>query len=424
MGLGLLGRGLGDTTFLSECGADLIVTDLKTEKQLRPSLEELKGYENIQYVLGEHRQEDFVNRDFILKLAGVPIESEYVEEAVANNIPIEMSASLVAKLTDAMIIGVTGTRGKSTVTQLIYHLLKEDGKDVHLAGNVRGIATLPVLEEVNEKSIIVIELDSWQLQGFGTSNISPHIAVFTTFYPDHMDYYKNDMQTYFDDKAHIFMHQKKGDILITTKQSHVAIDRYSGVVPNNETIVAPFETNNPSLLGEHNKENAGCAAEVARKLGVSEKKIKEGIDTFPGIEGRLQFVREINGVKIYNDNNATSPEATIAALKALEKNIILIIGGADKGLKMYKLVEIIPDYCKAVVLFKESGTDTIRDEIMALDGIKVVEEESLIKCVNRAVEMAEQGDIILYSPAFASFGKHFKNEYDRNDQFLNITKNL
>lgn len=426
LGLGLLGRGVGDTAFLSECGADLIVTDLKTEAELAPSLEQLKGYQNIQYVLGEHRREDFRNRDFILKNPDVPLNSLFIEEAEANNIPIEMSASLVAKLTDATIVGVTGTRGKSTVTQLIYHILHKAGLDVHLAGNVRGIATLPVLAEINKDSVIVMELDSWQLQGFGASKISPNISVFTTFYPDHMTYYHDDMQRYFDDKANIFMHQRKGGTLITTKQSHREILRYSNVVPNNETIVEPYETNNSSLLGSHNKENAACAVEVAKQLGISSKKISEAVENFKGVEGRLQFVREINGIKIYNDNNATSPEATIAALEALEKDIVLIVGGWDKSLKMNKLIDAIPKHCKAVVLFKENGTDRIRDEVMAMSmmGLEVYEEEGLENTVKRAFSLCKSGDTLLYSPAFASFGKYFKNEYDRNDQFLALAEKV
>ena len=184
MGLGLLGRGVGDTAFLSECGADLIVTDLKSEQELAPSLRELEGYQNIKYVLGEHRLEDFTDRDMILKAAGVPLDSEYIDTAEGAGIPVEMSAALVTKLADATVVGITGTRGKSSVTQLLYHILSEAGKDVHLAGNVRGIATLPVLDQVNKDSIIVMELDSWQLQGFGTSHISPHIAIFTTFFAD------------------------------------------------------------------------------------------------------------------------------------------------------------------------------------------------------------------------------------------------
>ena len=425
MGLGLLGRGVGDTAFLSECGAELIVTDLKSEAELRPSLEQLKGYRNIQYVLGGHRREDFRERDLILKAAGIPLESEYLEEAEAHDIPVEMSASLVAKLTPATVVGITGTRGKSTVTQLLYHILKAAGRDVHLAGNVRGIATLPVLEEADKDSIIVMELDSWQLQGFGVSHSSPHIGIFTTFYPDHMVYYHDDMERYFADKANIFMYQKKGDHLITTDQSHRAILRYSKVVPGNETVVRPYDTNNPALVGEHNKENAACAAEAARGLGVPEKDIEKAIESFPGVEGRLQFVREVNGVKVYNDNNATSPDATTAALKALSKrkNIVLIIGGSDKGLNMRKLIEEIPKHCKGVVLFAGKGTDTIRDDIQKLEDVAIKESSDLNDSVEQALGMAEKGDVLLFSPAFASFGT-FKNEYDRNDQFLSVVEKL
>lgn len=434
MGLGLLGRGIGDTQFLSEMGADLIVTDLKNEKELAPALAELKGYENIQYVLGEHRREDFENRDMILKAAGVPIESEYIEHARAHNISIEMSAALVAKLSGAKIIGITGTRGKSTVTQLIYHILqcayenKPDAPRVHLGGNVRGIATLPLLEQIQEGDLVVMELDSWQLQGFGDSKISPNISVFTAFYPDHMVYYHDDMQTYFNDKANIFKYQHRADTLIMSVNARQAIDQYySGKIFSEQKIVDPRVVTNAYLLGVHNKDNAALAAEVARTLGISEECTDEAITSFKGVEGRLQFVKETRGVKIYNDNNSTTPDATLAALRALgssEKNIVLIMGGFEKNLDMSQLLEEIPEYCKSVVLFKEVGTDRIRDDVFALKAIEVFEEDGLEATVHRAFDEAKQGDILLYSPAFSSFGKYFKNEYDRNDQFMSIVETL
>ncbi|MBT3729983.1 hypothetical protein HOG29_01355 [bacterium] len=159
MGLGLLGRGVGDVEFLAQNGADLIVTDLKTKKQLQVSLDRLKKFKKIKYVLGKHRLEDFKDRDMILKSAGVPLDSIYIKEAKKNKIPVEMSASLVAKLSDAKIIGITGTRGKSTVTQMIYEILKASKKKVFLGGNVRGIATLPLLESTKKGDYIVMELD-------------------------------------------------------------------------------------------------------------------------------------------------------------------------------------------------------------------------------------------------------------------------
>lgn len=225
MGLGLLGRGVGYTKFLAEClsaqtgGADLIVTDLKTKEQLASSLKQLEKFRGIKFILGEHRLEDFKDRDMIIKAAGVPLDSIYINEAKKNDIPIEMDVSLFAKLAPSVkIVGVTGTRGKSMTTTLIYEILKANEKflkrKVFLGGNLRGVATLPLIKKVKEGDILVCELDSWQLQGFGDAKISPNISVFTSFMPDHMNYYKNSMEEYFEDKANIFKYQKSDDILI------------------------------------------------------------------------------------------------------------------------------------------------------------------------------------------------------------------
>ena len=169
MGLGLLGRGIGDVAFLAEQGAELIVTDLKTADELAESLKPLKQFANITYVLGEHRLEDFRNRDFILKAAGVPFDSIYIAEAEKQGIPVEMSTALFAALTPATIVGITGTRGKSTVTHLLHTVLQEkyQGSEtrVFLGGNVRGVSTLPFLAQAKKGDIAVLELDSWQLQG-------------------------------------------------------------------------------------------------------------------------------------------------------------------------------------------------------------------------------------------------------------------
>ncbi|MCR4311140.1 MAG: Mur ligase family protein, partial [Candidatus Taylorbacteria bacterium] len=216
MGLGLLGRGVGDALFLARNGAEVTVTDLKTEQELAPSLEKLKPYKNIQFTLGEHKLSDFKDRDFILKAAGVPLDSPYIAEARRNGIPIEMDASLFAKLMPegVTIIGVTGTRGKSTTTALIYEILSSATRytlhatrSVYKGGNLVPEATLPLLEKVKSGDTVVLELDSWQLQGFGETQMSPHIAVFTNLSADHLTYYKGDMNAYFADKVNIFAFQ-------------------------------------------------------------------------------------------------------------------------------------------------------------------------------------------------------------------------
>ncbi len=213
MGLGLLGRGLGDAKFLSEHGAILTVTDLKSEKELQTSLESLRKYPNISYRLGGHELSDFEVCDYVLKAAGVPLDSPYIEEAKKNGIPVKMSTSWFAELAGIPILGATGTRGKSTVTHLLHAMLKEAGIDALLGGNVRGVSTLALLPEATKDSVGVFELDSWQCQGFGDAKLSPHIAVFTTLFPDHMNYYP-DIDRYLEDKAQIFLHQKPEDTLV------------------------------------------------------------------------------------------------------------------------------------------------------------------------------------------------------------------
>jgi len=319
-------------------------------------------------------------------------------------------------------VGITGTRGKSTVTHMINHALKLSGKSAHLGGNVRGISTLALLPDIDEGDIAVLELDSWQLQGFGDLKISPHVSIFTNFMPDHLDYYPS-LDEYFRDKANIFRYQHDGDFLFVGK---AVLERVKAANPSMEPVVPDSipQDWNLKILGEHNRENASLASAALRALGQSEPEIRRGLESFDGLEGRLQFVKEIRGVKIYNDNNSTTPEATIAALRAIGRKdkrvVVLILGGDDKKLDMSNLIAEIPIWCSSVVLFKERGTDRIREDIFALtkNGISIYEEEGLSPTVDRALSVAKKGDTILYSPAFTSFGKYFKNEYDRSDQFL------
>ena len=429
MGLGLLGRGLGYTKFLAECGADLIVTDLKTKEQLATSVKALEKFSKIKFVLGEHRLEDFRGRDMIIKSAGVPLDSIYINEARENNIPIEMDVSLFVKCApEIMVIGVTGTRGKSMTTTLIYEILKNNEntfkRSVFVGGNLRGVATLPLLKKVKTGDVLVCELDSWQLQGFGDAKISPHISVFTSFMPDHMNYYKNSMQDYFDDKANIFKYQNKDDILIIRPDMKKFIkktDIKSKLVVVNKKDVLNWKFNVP---GEHHRENLACAVAVAKNLGISEIKIKKSVANFKDLEGRLQLLRTYKGIKIYNDNNATTPEATIAgieALKGISKNIILICGGADKKLDLTNFVKVINKNCKSIVLIPGTGTDVLlKNYKLKIPNQIGVDFKDVIK---KALVSAKKGDIILFSPAFASFGM-FNNEYERNDLFMKIIKGL
>lgn len=424
LGLGVLGRGIGVADFLARHGARLLVTDLKDKKVLAPALKKLKRHKNIRYILGGHRLEDFRNCNMVIKAAGVPLDSPFVTEARRRKIPVEMDASLFFKLAPKInLVGITGTRGKTTTTCLIYEILKsanrKSGRRVFLAGNIKGIATLPLLEKVKAGDYVVAELDSWQLQGFGDAKISPHVSVFTTFLPDHMNYYRGNMHRYFMDKANIFKHQKKSDFLVAGAE----LKKYLPQKTKAKLFVADIDDIprgwKLKILGEHNLNNIACAVSAARALNIPEKIIRQAVCNFKGVPGRLELVRKWRGIKFYNDTTSTTPDATIAALKTLseKKNIVLIAGGADKKLDASKLIPAFKKYCKAVILLSGSGTEKLKVKA------KIPIVSSMNQAVELAISQAKKGDIVLLSPGFASFGL-FKNEYDRGNRFNKAVRML
>ena len=422
MGLGLLGRGVGDARFLAECGAELIVTDLKTREQLADSIAVLEHFANIMFVLGEHRLEDFRDRDLILKAAGVPLDSPHIAEAKSHNIPVRMSADLFMELSGIPAIGITGTRGKSTTTHMIAAILEAAGKKVVLGGNVRGVSTLALLSEVTPEHIAVLELDSWQCQGLGEAKLSPHIAVFTTFYPDHLNYYKGDLGTYLADKANIFLYQKPEDMLIPGAQcADLVQEKYGGRIHSRALVTDASDLPEEWTLcipGLHNRYNAALALAAARAYGIGDEVSRKALESFKGVPGRLEFLREVGGVKMYNDNNSTTPEATLAALAALDAaHTVIIMGGSDKALDMSALIERLKE-ARGIVLLSGTGTDRVKSELS-----RGMIYHTLPDAVSAAMGMTEAGDTLLFSPAFASFGL-FKNEYDRGDQFTALIKAL
>lgn len=430
MGLGLLGRAVGDAKFLAENGADLIVTDIKGDGELRTSLKVLEPYPNAKYRLGGHDTADFKNRDYVLKAAGVPFDSPYIEEAKKNGIPVKMSASWFAALSRVPVVAVTGTRGKSTVTAMLHDIMKKEDMDVLLGGNVRGVSTLALLPQVGPDSIALMELDSWQARGFGDEKMSPQVAVFTTFFDDHLNYYRGNRAHYLDDKAQIFLHQESSDTLVAPKDvARVLKDTYGSQI-RSKLVIADEKPFPKGLVlrvpGAHNVLNAECALAASRALGIDDMVSKQALAEFKGVPGRLELIREINGIKIYNDTTSTTPEATLAGLSALQPStsnlpprIILIMGGFDKGLNMSALVSAIPSYCKKVIFLTGTGTDTFLKKPEANPPVY----DRLDLALQDAMDSANKDDIILFSPAFASFGM-FKNEFDRGDQFSSLVQNL
>ncbi len=431
MGLGLLGRGIGDAQFLARAGAQLTITDLKTAEQLKPALAKLKKYKNIKYVLGEHRLADFANKDMILKGAGMPLNSPFLAEARKHRIPIETDESLFAQYAEGTIIGVTGTRGKTTTTELIYAMLRGARKRAYLSGNIKGVASLPLVMKVKKGDYVVMELASWQLQGLHEIHLSPHIAVFTNFSPDHLNYYQGDMDLYFTDKSYIFIHQKPGDYLVADEKIARKIKKDYGKKLAGKLVTTSFRQVPKSwklkLPGDHNRANIALAVAVAGILKLKPAVIKKIVQNFGSIAGRLELIKEAKGIKYYNDTNASSPEGVIAALKAIgnlkKKNIILLAGGTDKIVEYDELVKTMGKYIKSAILFKGTATEKIKQNIPKRPSYLVSEVTSMKEAMKIAASQAHKGDIILLSPAAASFGI-FKNEYDRGDQFVQLVKKL
>lgn len=423
MGLGLLGGAVNDAIFLAKHGAKLTVTDLKSAEELAPSIEKLKGFEDIKFVLGEHRLEDFKNADFILQPGNVPTDSPYLAEARKNDIPVYVSESLFVENApkDITLVGVTGTRGKSTVTQIIFEVLQKNppgvGK-VHLSGNVRNASALSLLDDIGTGDIVVLELDSWALHGMGAIKVSPHIAVFTTFMPDHLNYYKGDLNQYLSDKANIFRFQKEDDVLILGEKMVSILGNFFGLdrIRSRKIITGASdvpESWNIKIPGEHNRYNIACAIEALRQVGLGDDEIRQGVESFEGVAGRLEAIQE----GVYNDTTSTTPDATLAGLRAVSsgKNVVLIMGGSDKDIDPNKLLGEMEEYVKVLILLPGSGTDKVVARLLGKD-FKVEKVDSLEEAVTVAKKEKGEKEVVLFSPGFASFGL-FKNEYDRGDQF-------
>lgn len=435
MRIGLLGRGIGDAAYLAEAGASVLVVDSASSTVMQPAVAALADYPTITFKFGAYDFNDFKDADLVLVGAGAPIDEPVLVECRNAGIPLAQSAALFAKLSGVPIIGVTGTRGKSTVTHMIHYVLSMvTGEEVLLGGNIRGVSNLQLLKKVHADSLCVMELDSWQLQGWGWSKRSPHIAVFTNFMEDHMNYYRGDMDAYFADKANIFRYQEESGTLITTTEIFTRAQSLSakeGVTLGQEVVLVDASLLPEDLLlsvpGDHNRLNAALALAALRAVGLTDDEILDALVTFPGVPGRLEFVGSTeDGVKIYNDNNATTPAATVVGVTAVAagRNVILIAGGSYKNIDPAPLLPLCEEFVKQLIIVPGTGSDTLvallERENSTINRTKV---ESLEAAVIAALAAAGSGDVILFSPAFASFGL-FKNEYERNDEFMRVVRPL
>jgi UDP-N-acetylmuramoylalanine--D-glutamate ligase len=452
MGLGTLGGGIGTVRFLHAAGAKLTVTDLKSKEELKTSLEKISNLKNIEYVLGKHRPEDFMETDMVIKNPAAPWDNKYIKLALEKKIPVEVDSSLFFKLCKNPIIGITGTKGKTTTASLLYNIFKEAGKNPIKIG-VDQISVIDKLSELKKDNVVIFELSSWRLSALGKYKLSPQTAVFVNIYQDHLNYYKT-MEKYILDKEYIFLNQKPNDICIINADSevlakiipeiksgvirfsHKKINRGRGVYIHDESIFVNdgidekkvVDISKIKLKGEHNQDNIMAAVGAAYFQGIGVESIRRAILKFGKAPSqRLEFVREVGGVKYYNDTAATTPQSAIAGIRSFEEPVILICGGSDKNLDMAELAQVIYSRVKGVIFLKGEGTQKLISEIRKVASVKEGKDFVVVGSMKKALEMAktvaEKGDVVLLSPGTASFGL-FKNEFDRGDKFVAEVKNL
>ncbi len=447
MGLGGFSRSLIEAEFLAQNGADLIITDLTNEKDLKKELKKLSKYKNIKYTLGKHDENDFKNRDIVFSANGVPLNNKYIQVAKKHSKILTKTATYVFYILqkekkdnnlNVRTVGITGTKGKSTTTSLIINLLneyltynkKQKANNVFFGGNIRGTANLNILPKIKDGDYFVAELDSWLLQGFEGLKVSPEISVFTNFFNDHQNYY-NSMKKYYNDKSFIFKFQNKEDIIVFTNQAYNNYRKYYKQKVKSKKIISRIN-NLPkwkyTIFGKHNLSNISQAIEVANYLKIPEKVQKKSFENYKPEEGRFQKLPNKKDIIFYNDNNSTTPKSTIISLKALKKenlnkNIYLIVGGADKNFeeKDYKkLAKTIENNSKFTIFFEGEGTNKLfkyfsKNFLKSNKFKKVLSMKKAFEILKE--KKLKKGDIIFLSPAMSSFGI-FKNEYERNDLFI------
>lgn len=416
MGLGLHGGGAGVAEFFVRQGADVLVTDLKTRAQLKDSIDKLKGLP-IKYALAGHREGDFENADLIIKNPDVPDSSPYLEIARKHHVEIETDVSLFFKLSKALAIGVTGSKGKTTTAYLIHHILKAKFPKIKIAGNI-GVSPLKYVSVLKPKDKIVLELSSFELENLKDS---PQIAVLTNILEDHLNRYEG-MSAYIDAKKNIFRFQDKNGVLILNGDDEIVkgfSKEAKGRVYFYSAKEKPPYLKDFRLFGEHNISNLLAAAAVARVLGVSD--IARQVKSFKGVPHRQEFVKEIEGVKYFNDTAATMPDAAVEAIKTFKarfpkSKLILIAGGMNKNLKFEKMIREIKSKADAVVLLPGTASDILKKGIS-----EYIDASSMKDAVKKAKKSAKKGDIVLLSPGATSFNL-FKNEFDRGDKFIKEVK--
>jgi UDP-N-acetylmuramoylalanine--D-glutamate ligase len=440
MGLGTRQGGVGVTRYLVQNGAEVTVTDLSGEDALRSSIDALADLP-VTYRLGEHSEEDFDTADIIVRNPGVPVDSPWLQRARERGIPIEMEMSLFFRACPAPIIGITGTKGKTTTASICAGILSRYRADTVLAGNM-GTSALNQLDRITPETPVVLELSSWQLEGLSLYEMSPDIAVLTNISEDHLNRYRS-MDEYIEAKRHITRFQTSDDWFVVNRDDercwksrhmseakvvpfgHLASDDDGAGIEDGQLYWQRSGTRHPllnrdeiPLHGEHIAGNALAASAAALLAGAEIDNVREGLRQAIPVPHRQELVATLDGVDYINDTTATAPAAAIAALLTFaNRPLVLIAGGAGKGADLHEFAGQAARRADRIVLLDGDETARLEALLREAGASEIVGPlNSMSEAVRIASESARPGGVVLLSPACASFGL-FRDEFDRGDQF-------
>jgi UDP-N-acetylmuramoylalanine--D-glutamate ligase len=449
LGFGRQGKALA--RWLPKIGARVVVNDSRTEEELNLNRPDYRG---VRFILGEHPETVINGIAMICVSGGIPLDMPLLQEARSRNIPLTNDAQLFLERCPALVIGITGSAGKTTTTTLVGEILRRAEYKTWLGGNI-GDVLLDVLDDIQKDDVVVMELSSFQLE---LMKSSPQIAAILNLTPNHLDRHKT-MEAYIGAKVNIIRHQNSNNIAIlgaddpVASQLEIAV-RGELVTFSNRTMVpnGAFTMGNRLLLagaasydyvphvlcekeeiplrGEHNILNVLAACAIAGSLGLATDRpgiepeiMRDAILNFKPVPHRLELVREIEGVTYINDSIATAPERLLAALHSFEEPLILLIGGADKDLSWDRVVHLALQKSACIIIFGQSGEKQVRDKVTSLFKLMGADErilmivDTLDEAVEKAAELAQAGDVVLLSPGgtsydayqdFAQRGEHFR----------------
>lgn len=441
--VGLAKTGISTIKHLNKLGAKVVVNDIKDKDKLKGILDELSDLNNVEYILGYH-PENVDDIDMAVVSPGVPLDLPFILKLKSKNIEIIGEVELAYRLSqNPMFIGITGTNGKTTTTSLVGEIFKKANIDTYIVGNI-GNPVIDTVDTANENSVLVTELSSFQLESIDT--FKPHVSAILNFTEDHLNRH-HTMEAYMEAKARIFKNQDEKDFCILNYDNEdvkslsdnveakkiffsrkksldcgIYLDEDNNIIINIDKKIKLLNKDELSLPGNHNLENCMAAAAIAYVSNIDIDVIREVLKTFAGVEHRQEFVRNLNGIMFVNDSKATNPDSSIKAIESYNRPIILIAGGMDKQSSFDEFLDVAKENVYALVLLGETA-QRIKEcaQNKGFDNITVVKD--MKEAVNASYQIAKGGDVVLLSPACASWDM-YKSFEVRGIDFKDNVHNL